>query len=116
MRLVVFGSRGFDDEMLMGDILDVRMNRYHGELTVVSGMARGADLLAFEWAKLRGVDCVEMPALWDQLGKRAGFIRNHHMAQVADAALGFWDGKSRGTMHMIDIMGQYGKPVEIVRF
>jgi hypothetical protein len=38
--------------------------------------ARGADTLAEEWAKVRGIPCT---ADWDDLGRKAGPIRNAQM-------------------------------------
>jgi hypothetical protein len=41
------------------------------------------------------------PADWNRYGKSAGFRRNVEMSNHADALVVFWDGKSRGTQHMI---------------
>lgn len=38
------------------------------------------------------------------------------MAEYADAAIVFWDGKSRGAKNMIDEMKKLGKPVKLVFF
>ena len=38
------------------------------------------------------------------------------MAEVADALIAFWDGKSHGTKHMIDIMNDKNLNVRIVRY
>lgn len=45
-------------------------------------------------------------------GTRSLTIRQ--MAEYADAAIVFWDGKSRGTQNMIQQMRELGKPVEVV--
>ena len=42
--------------------------------------------------------------LVDVHGKKAGYLRNVDMAEYADALVAFWDGKSKGTGHMIDIV------------
>ena len=44
-----------------------------------------------------------LPDEWDKYGKSAGYRRNVQMAEYADSCVVFWDGKSRGTKHMIDI-------------
>ena len=41
---------------------------------------------------------------WDKYGKSAGYIRNTEMAEAGDILVAFWDGKSKGTEHMINIM------------
>lgn len=43
----------------------------------------------------------------------AGYQRNERMAVYADALVAFWDGKSKGTKHMIELMEELGKPVVI---
>ena len=40
-------------------------------------------------------------------------IRNHEMVEYADALVAVWDGKSRGTQHMILNMQKTGKPVYV---
>ncbi len=53
------------------------------------------------------------PAAWDTYGLKAGYIRNEEMADNADALIAIWDGKSRGTKHMIDIATRKGLRVYI---
>jgi hypothetical protein len=38
------------------------------------------------------------------------------MAKNADALLAFWDGKSRGTMHMIEYAEQMNLKVKVVNY
>lgn len=73
---------------------------------VISGDApRGVDRCALmkPWA----CPVRKMPAAWrpdGKLDRSAGFRRNAQMADVADALIAIWDGKSPGTMHMIRCM------------
>ena len=53
---------------------------------------------------------------WNGLGKRAGFVRNAEMGDVADLALIFWDQKSKGTKHMIDYMTKLEKNIRLVYY
>ena len=66
--------------------------------------------------KEAGANIHEFPADWEFYGKRAGFVRNKEMAALADVGLGFWDGKSKGTKHMIDEMKRLNKPLYVVRY
>lgn len=118
LKLIVAGGRDFNDYTLLSSTLnDLAHGQYKDrEVSIVSGMARGADRLAYEFAKTVHVECYEFHADWDKYGKAAGFRRNADMAQFADALVAFWDGESRGTKHMIDTMGRMGKPVHIVRY
>ena len=90
------------------------------EIIVISGCARGADSLGELYAKTKGYATGKMeerhPADWNKNGKSAGYIRNEQMAEVADALVAFWDGKSRGTANMIDNMNRLRKPVRVIRF
>ena len=70
---------------------------------ILSGTARGADKLGERWAAENSVRLEYYPANWDRYGKSAGYRRNAKMAANADAMIALWDGKSRGTKHMIDI-------------
>lgn len=114
-KLIVAGGRDFADRDLMLQHLQ-EIGRDHPGLTIVSGMARGADKLAYDLAKEFGVKVYEFPADWDQYGKGAGFRRNTEMAAFADALLAYWDGTSRGTKHMINTMANIPKPVHIIRY
>lgn len=119
MKLIVAGSRDFIDMPLMTKaLLDLCI---HGDLKeekveIVSGMARGADALAWAFAKENNVKCHEFPADWDTHGRRAGYVRNAEMANFSDALLVFWDGESRGTKNMMDTMIKQGKPIWIVHY
>jgi hypothetical protein len=56
----------------------------------------------------------QFPADWNGIYKRsAGIIRNIEMAKYAHALLALWDGKSKGTEHMILEMHRQGKPVHV---
>ena len=41
-------------------------------------------------------------------------IRNAEMARASDALIAFWDGKSRGTVHMISFAKRRGLKVSVV--
>ena len=118
-KLIIAGGRGFTDSKKMHTALDLLAN--HGELkdyavSIVTGMARGADMLAHEFALAFNVKRYEFPADWNQYGKRAGFIRNKQMGDFADGLLAFWDGQSRGTKQMIEYMQSLKKPTYIIRY
>jgi len=80
---------------------------------VVSGCAPGVDQIGIDWAVNEWLPWKEFPADWEKHGKAAGIIRNKEMGDYADALVAVWDGKSRGTAHMIEYMQSLGKPVFI---
>lgn len=119
-KLIVAGGRDFTDWKKMEEEI-LKLCEHVGALAVcnvsiVSGMARGADILAVDFAKRYNVVLHEYPANWDKYGKGAGFKRNEQMAFFSDGLLAFWDGESRGTKHMIETMEKADKPVWIVRY
>lgn len=114
MNLIVAGGRDFNDyERLSALLFEFAEKHYDCAITIVSGMARGADKLALEFCRHENVECIEMPADWDRYGKRAGYLRNEAMADISHAVIAFWDGQSRGTKHMIDIATDKGLIVQV---
>lgn len=125
MRVLVCGSRTFNNKELLYDVL--------GQIeidTIIHGMARGADALGGEYAKETGIPVLEFPALWAEHGKRAGPIRNARMLSegqpdlvvaflgpvaIQEFQYGLSDSKySRGTQNMIDQATKAGVPVEVI--
>jgi hypothetical protein len=100
MRLIIAGSRDIVDYQ----ILVIAMEKYKlSPDVIISGTARGTDKLGERWAKEHNIPVEKYPADWDTYGKSAGYRRNAEMANAADALLALWDGKSKGTKHMIDL-------------
>lgn len=108
MRVIVAGSRGFNDYQKLCKTLDHLLCRYQpSEVEIVSGGARGADTLGERYAKEKGCSLKIFPAEWDKFGKSAGYRRNVQMAEYSNGCVVFWDGKSKGAKHMIDIAEKY---------
>lgn len=128
LRVIIAGSRDFDDfPKLMDSCTDIlsQITEQHNDLDkirIVSGTARGADRLGEQYAKIAGHGVSRFPADWDTFGRAAGYVRNTQMAKYAIAdrnygvLIAFWDGKSKGTKHMIDLAEKNGLEVHIVRF
>lgn len=122
-KLIVAGSRGFRDYPLLtkeiihmandGDLKDY-------QVSIVTGMAQGADQLGYRFALEYGVTHYKFPAAWQRpdgsVDKGAGFKRNEDMAVFSDGLLAFWDGQSPGTKDMVDRMLKRSKPVFVVRY
>jgi hypothetical protein len=109
MKTIIAGGREFNDFFLLTtecSKLDIT--------EVVCGLARGADSLGAEYAADNFIITKDFPADWDKHGRAAGPIRNKEMGIYADQAIVFWDGKSKGSKHMIDTMKKLGKPVTVV--
>lgn len=106
MKLLVCGDRNWTDRKLIYDYLKYDLP-YHSSLTIISGMARGADTIAAEWAIEKNVPLMKFPANWKEYGKSAGPIRNREMLKKGnpDMVLAFHDNinASKGTKDMVTI-------------
>lgn len=118
-KIVIGGSRDFVDytffEFRLNSYLIMKKLEYE-DIELVSGGARGVDTLAKMFALNNNILFKEFPVLpneWKILGKGAGMIRNEKMLRYGDSAVAFWDGKSKGTNHMINLFKKSGKPIEI---
>lgn len=114
-RVIIAGGRDFNDYDLLERKMDHLLSKISNTIIIVCGKARGADTLGEQYAKARNYQVAYYPADWS-IGKAAGYIRNTEMAENADALVAFWDGKSRGTKHMIDIANKKKLKVRIIRY
>lgn len=122
-RIVVAGSRTITDTIFIARELDnvLKDDFFKGEdIVIISGTAMGVDTIGEEYALLKGYGVERYPAEWDNLeakpcyiktnsyGKRynamAGQNRNKLMGVKCDCAVIFWDGKSKGTKDMIELI------------
>ena len=117
-KVIIAGSRGFSNYKLLREQCNkfLREKRKANNIIIVSGHARGADALGEKYAQDEGFALEIYPAQWKKLGKQAGYRRNEQMAEVADALIAFWDGSSKGTKHMIDIMNEKNLLVRVVEY
>ena len=112
MRVIIAGSRDFDDYRTLKRVCD-KVLKNQRAVQIVSGMARGADRLGEQYANERNLKVYCFPANWEEYGKKAGYIRNKKMAEFADALIAFWDGKSPGTKMMIDLAEKHGLQIKV---
>lgn len=111
MRTIVAGSRGFFNY--------AQLEKFLNELqppasVIISGGAKGADRLAIQYANRHKVALEVYYPDWRGQGKAAGLKRNMLMAEKAERLVAFWDGRSRGTEHMISTARAYGLPTLVV--
>jgi hypothetical protein len=117
MRLIIAGGRDFNDYELLKEKVDyILSNKPKDNIEIVSGTARGADILGERYAKEKGYKIMEFPAKWGQYGKSAGYKRNEEMANYASHCVCFWDGESKGTKHMIDIAKRERLNLRVIKY
>ena len=115
MRVLCCGGREFIDR----ELLTATLNRLHQERRfslLIAGGARGADMMAEEWAKTAGLPCTVYQADWKGLGRKAGPIRNQRMLDegLPDLVVAFSGGK--GTVDMVCRAREAGIEVEVPSF
>ena len=110
MKTIIAGSRSITNYYTL---IEAYLECPFTITSVVSGCARGVDALGEKFASNSSLPLEKYPADWETHGKRAGYIRNAEMADNAEALLAIWDGKSRGTKHMIDIAREKGLEVYV---
>ncbi len=124
-RVIIAGTREFNDLPLLFSIMDdyrriAQETGHDADYEVVCGGARGADTIGAVWAQSNKLPIKHFPAHWNLYGKRAGYIRNEEMAEYAAEMNGmlvaFWDEKSKGTEHMINLAKEYGLEVRIIKY
>lgn len=131
-KVIIAGGRDFDNYEALKTVC-TRILHNKDFIEVVSGTADGADTLGEEFAIEHKLGLKSFPAPWNDLDrkpdnqigersdgtkywKRAGHYRNKQMAEYADAAIIFHDGKSRGTANMITQMEKLGKPFKVIKY
>ena len=119
IKVIIAGTRDFNDYAFLKKNVDYFLqgiNPNSEEIEIVSGNARGADKLGERYAKEHNLPVKLFPANWDKYGKRAGYLRNQEMANYSDVLIAFWDEKSKGTKHMIDIAKKQGLTVIVIGY
>lgn len=111
MRLAIVGSRRFNNYGLLQSILDP----YRDEITmIVSGGAIGADTLAQEYAKKRGIPILIHYPDYKKYGKGAPTRRNLDIVDDAESMIAFPMEGSVGTWHAIKAMKKLEKSIQVI--
>lgn len=117
MKVIIAGGRDYIDYKQLCSVCDYYLqNISPNDIEIVSGRARGVDQLGERYANERGYKIKYFPAEWSRYNKSAGYIRNSEMAEYADALIGFWDGKSKGTKNMIDLATKKNLLIRVFRY
>mgnify|MGYP003471250812 CR=1 FL=1 len=121
IKLAVVGSRSIKGHAKIYHYLDRCVEhaaKQNKQLIIVTGGAAGVDTTAFNFAKSRGLICINvMPAWQDRNGntdRGAGFKRNEIIWEIADCGIAFWDRISKGTEHSFKLAADLHKKLQIV--
>lgn len=110
LRIIVCGGREYKDKYGLSVVL-TDLNEQHGLSCVITGAAPGADTLALEWARANEITFIGIPAQWRKFLKKAGPLRNRHMASQGRAHLLLAFPGGAGTADMIKAAAEHSIPV-----
>ena len=114
-RILVTGSREWTNYATVLRALSASWRFTQAlDVVVVQGGAPGADEMAARAAKYIGLAVETHLANWEELGKKAGPVRNAAMVALgADVCLAFFKkgAGNRGTTHCSDLAEEAGIPV-----
>ena len=116
-RVVVAGCRYYTNYEEAKEFIDYCISniRTDNRIIIVSGGAKGADMLGERYARENGFNIERHLPDWKKFGKSAGPRRNREMAKSCDYVICFWDGKSSGTKSMIEAAEISNKPLRVKR-
>lgn len=115
MKTIIAGSRDITSYNLVATAIHIAEGHGISCDTIISGGCRGVDQLAIDYAVDNAIYYSVYPADWSKFGKAAGPIRNRRMAENAHALIAIWDGKSKGTLNMINTATELGLKVYVHR-
>jgi len=115
MKLAVIGSRTIKDYIFVENKLCEIIEKYNEIDTIISGGAKGVDSLAEKFANEYGLKTIIFKPDWKKFGKGAGFIRNKQIIENSDIVVAFWDGKSNGTKHSIELAKKMNKKLIVFK-
>lgn len=142
MKTIVAGTRTFSNYFLLTAVLD-KLTPPITEIVCgtepplyllrnIDRVNHGADQLGYRYGIENKIFVNVFIAQWEDIhkpnaviktnkfGKKynalAGFERNERMAEYADRCIVFWDGKSKGSKHMIAMCEKHNVPVQVIQY
>lgn len=107
-RVLVCGGRDYADQATVDQVLG---GIDPAPTLIIHGGTTGADALAADWAKRRGLEVVACPADWRVHGRAAGPIRNQAMLDDLHPNIVVAFPGGRGTADMVRRAKVAGVPV-----
>ena len=112
-KVLICGDRNWDNV----EVIEEFVSLLNANTVVIQGEARGADTIARDAAKKRGLTVLSFPANWSKHHKAAGPIRNREMLQEKpNLVVGFHNNifDSKGTKDMISVSRTKGVPYMVI--
>jgi len=114
-RLLITGSRTWSDVAVIEREFAIVAEHEGSAVVLVSGGAKGADILCEQVAERYGWVIERHLPDWS-VGKRAGFDRNKEMVKLgADYCIGFIKDESAGASHAVRIAKEAKIPTKAIK-
>ncbi len=108
MKLAIIGSR---------KVILQNVAHYAAQADeIVTGGAKGVDRCVAEYAREHGIPLTEFLPQYHLYGRAAPIIRNKRIVDYADKVIAIWDGRSKGTLSVIQYAKKVNKPCEVILY
>lgn len=116
VRIIIAGGRDFNNYDFLKKEASIFISEIDNgdHIEIVSGGAKGVDLLGEKFAEEKNLELIVFPADWKKFGRAAGPRRNAQMAKYATHLLSFWNGESKGTKSMLTLAKKENLKVKII--
>lgn len=116
VRIIIAGGRDFNNYDFLKKEASIFISEIDNgdHIEIVSGGAKGVDLLGEKFAEEKNLELIVFPADWKKFGRAAGPKRNAQMAKYATHLLSFWNGESKGTKSMLTLAKKENLKVKII--
>lgn len=83
-------------------------------LEIVSGGAKGVDTSAADFALKNNIKLTVFLPEYKKYGRAAPIVRNRQIVDYSDLVIAFWDGKSKGTLSVIEYCKKSFTPCQTI--
>lgn len=112
----VVGIRQFDNMQLFVAKLEKKLKRFDpdDELEFITTEENGVAALARQHFTENDTKFSIMKAMWDDVGARAGYLRNEALVDASKELFVFWDGKDVFLQDLIDYAIRFKRRINII--
>lgn len=112
----VVGIRQFDNMQLFVAKLEKKLKRFDPEdqLEFITTEENGVAALARQHFTENAAKFSIMKAMWDDVGARAGYLRNEALVDASKELFVFWDGKDVFLQDLIDYAIRFKRRINII--
>lgn len=116
INIAIVGSRNFNNKTILEKVLTEVISIEGLPNNIISGGAKGADTLGYNWAKENNINTIIFTPKYKDFPKKvrkwmAPKERNTTIVENSDIVIAFWDMSSTGTKDTINKSVENGKKI-----